>query len=288
MYIIKTSKGNQTFSWKRLFRELVSDHVFESAATLSYYFLFSVFPLTILINAALSAFPLSEDFSNSISNFIPPQIQTFLSAYLNEISKGNTTTMLIVGTVLTMYSLGKAVKTLKRKIRQIYFNKKSGSFFWEWVISSVFVLLFLGSFYFTLILLVAGNYIFQWLFQHVPALQNVLSFIMDLRYAAVSAYLFFVIFGVYYVFPGIRQKKREVLPGTLFALSAWILTSWIFSFYVERLANYATLYGSLGTIIMLLTWLFLINCVLLLGAHVNANFRFSKDEKNDSNNAMLH
>jgi len=76
--------------------------------------------------------------------------------------------------------------------------------------------------------------------------------------------------GIYYILPGVKQKKRDILPGTLFAMISWVFMSWLFSFYVEKMSSYTPLYGSLGTIIALLTWLFLVNLILLLGARINS------------------
>jgi membrane protein len=132
-----------------------------------------------------------------------------------------------------------------------------------------------------LILLVSGGHILTWILKNIPQLDHIVNLILLLRYAVLTAYLFFVLFGLYFILPGTRQRVRDALPGTLFALSSWILTSWAFSFYVDRLADYATIYGSLGTIIMLLSWLYLINMILLLGAHINATFRIQKDSYND-------
>lgn len=281
MHIISTEKKNKG-TLSRLFQFLFSDHIFESAATLSYYFLFSVFPLTILVSAAFSTMHLENTDLSFLSNIIPSQIVSLLSHYLEEISVGNTASLIIIGLLLTFYSLGKAVQTLKRKFRIAYKSTVYGKFWREWSMSTVFVFLMLSSFYATLILAVAGNHIIHWLLTVFPFLSDVLPSIQFLRYAVLTAYLFFVLFGLYYILPGVRQKKRDVLPGTLFALTAWLVTSWGFSYYVDRFADYSSLYGSLGTIIILLTWLFLINVILLIGVYINAiNFRDKETENHD-------
>ncbi len=278
MHIIKTSHKKKGAFWSPFFSHLFKDHIFESSATLSYYFLFSIFPLAIFVSAAFATLHLSPETMSAMNNIIPEPILAILSSYLREISLGNPPTLMITGVVLTLYSMGKAIQTMKRKLRNFYGYSSKAASFKDGIISFVFVLLIQVSFYATLILIVAGNYILSWVLDFAPQLAELLPSIHLFRIFVVTAYLFFVLLGLYWILPGIQQKRRDVLPGTLLALSGWVLMSWIFSFYIDRTSDYATLYGSLGTIIALLTWLFLINFILLLGGSLNS-FLFLRNKK---------
>lgn len=269
MQIIKTEKQKR-FPHSILVKRLYQDHVFESAASLSFYFLFSVFPLAIVVSAALSTLNISHEDLDVLARIIPSQIVQVIFQYLGEITPTRTVTLILTGIGLTFYSLGKAIQTLKRKFRIAYGNSGTGSIIREWIISCVMVLLMLSSFYLTLILVVIGTHLIHWLDVSVVSLSDFMPIIQTFRYVILTAFLFFVLFGLYYLLPGRKQKMRDVLPGTLFSLSAWVLSSWAFSFYVDRIADYATVYGSLGTIIMLITWLFLVNVILLIGAYINS------------------
>lgn len=269
MHVIKTDQKKESF-WKIFFKQLSSNHIFESSATLSYYFLFSVFPLIIFISAAFSMLHISPDQLTYLSRIIPEQIVNVFQGYLREITLGNTPTLIIIGSLLTLYSLGKALQTMKRKFRFAYGADPQISWFKEWVVTMIFVFLILFSFYATLILIVTGNNILNNLVSIFPSIGRTRGFIQLFRYAAVTAYLAFVLYGLYYVLPGIKQKARFILPGTFFSLAGWMLISWLFSIYFSYFSNITSLYGSLGTIIALLTWLYLINTVLLVGVNINS------------------
>ena len=278
MHIIRTEYKKESF-WRSFFKHILKNHIFESAATLSYYFLFSVFPLIIFVSATFSTMHISPEKLSYLGRIIPGQILSLLQSYLTEITLGNTPTLITLGSILTIYSLSKALQTMKRKFRLAYEIDPKIHWFKEWFVTLVFVFLILLSFYASLILIVAGNNIYKLLIPVFPILQNAQRAVQIIRYAAVTAYLAFVLFGLYFILPGIKQKIRYIIPGTMFSLSAWILTSWIFSFYFNYFANYTTLYGSLGTIIALLTWLFLINTVLLLGTHINSYIYLKLSER---------
>jgi uncharacterized BrkB/YihY/UPF0761 family membrane protein len=67
--------------------------------------------------------------------------------------------------------------------------------------------------------------------------------------------------------PGIA---RRAWPGTLAAMVAWIIVSWVFGSYLGSLSSYAVYYGSVAAVAVLLVWLYLTSLALLLGAEVNA------------------
>ncbi len=64
--------------------------------------------------------------------------------------------------------------------------------------------------------------------------------------------------------------KRRVFPGAILTVVLWAATSTLFSFYVGRIASYATLYGNLATVAIALLWLWLASIALLVGGEVNA------------------
>jgi membrane protein len=67
-----------------------------------------------------------------------------------------------------------------------------------------------------------------------------------------------------------QARWRWITPGSLFAALAWLLLTLLFSFYVTTVTDYNTTYGSLGTVIVLLTWIYLSAYALIVGAELNS------------------
>lgn len=88
--------------------------------------------------------------------------------------------------------------------------------------------------------------------------------LLTLAAAAVAATL--------YRFAPSREHARWVwiTPGSLFAAVAWLLLTLAFSFYVTTITDYHATYGSLGTVIILLTWIYLSAYALVFGAELNS------------------
>ena len=62
---------------------------------------------------------------------------------------------------------------------------------------------------------------------------------------------------------------KNIWPGTLFSLAAWMVVSGLYSYYANHFSHYSLLYGSIGAIIVVLIWLNLTAVTLILGAEVN-------------------
>ncbi|MEM8552781.1 MAG: YihY/virulence factor BrkB family protein, partial [Pseudomonadota bacterium] len=87
--------------------------------------------------------------------------------------------------------------------------------------------------------------------------------------------LFFIVMAgaaaIYRIGPSRRPAKlRWVMPGALAAATGWIAASTLLSWYLSNIANYTLMYGSLGTIIALMFWLYISVYILMTGAWLNA------------------
>lgn len=75
---------------------------------------------------------------------------------------------------------------------------------------------------------------------------------------------------MYYFGPNRKQRWRNVWPGALLATAFWLLTTQAFTWYVRNLANYNVLYGSIGGVIAMLVWMYLLSAIALFGCEFNA------------------
>lgn len=90
-------------------------------------------------------------------------------------------------------------------------------------------------------------------------------------------------FALIYRFSLPRNAKldlslREALPGAVFTTLGWILSSNIFSYYVNNFGNYSNTYGSLVGVILLIIWLYLTSLLIILGGELNGSYKYLKDD----------
>ncbi|WP_288157567.1 YihY/virulence factor BrkB family protein, partial [Faecalibaculum rodentium] len=67
-----------------------------------------------------------------------------------------------------------------------------------------------------------------------------------------------------------RVPFKTLLPGIVFSIIAWVISSIAFSFYVENFGDYSVIYGTLGAFVILLLWLYLTGLIFLAGSEINA------------------
>lgn len=107
------------------------------------------------------------------------------------------------------------------------------------------------------------------LFPHAPSillgLGKILSYVLLLLGAAAGAAT------LYRYGPNRDRAKWEwISPGTIFAAVAWLILTLGFGFYVAHFGNYNKTYGSLATVVILVTWMYLSAYVFLFGAELNS------------------
>jgi len=74
----------------------------------------------------------------------------------------------------------------------------------------------------------------------------------------------------YYFLPNVQHRRRFIMPGSIVAVLGWIMASMGFKLYVAHFASYARTYGALGTVVVLLVWLYIGGLTLIVGGQINA------------------
>jgi membrane protein len=150
-----------------------------------------------------------------------------------------------------------------------------------WKVRGMAMLLVVGLSLFMIaatVLLIFGPQLGSW-FANGVGLGDIFALTWNIARWPVSIVL--LMFGLallYYFAPNAKQPWRWITPGAVVAVIGWIITSLGFSFYVNNFASYNATYGSIGTVIVLLTWLYLIGVFILIGGEVNAAFDYAAGE----------
>ena len=91
-----------------------------------------------------------------------------------------------------------------------------------------------------------------------------------LRWPVILILVMTAVAAIYYFAPDVDQSWKWITPGSVLAVILWILISLGFSYYVNNFGSYDKTYGSIGAIIVLLTWMYVSGFVILVGGEINA------------------
>jgi membrane protein len=131
----------------------------------------------------------------------------------------------------------------------------------------------------SVIFVILGNTILYFVFQYVK-----LDFLTRMAFFAlrwvVVVLLFYTLFSTIYRYGSSTRRKIPFFnSGAMLATFLSILTSWGFSFYVDNFGNYNALYGSIGTLVVLMIWIQLNCMILLIGFELNAGIVVLRDQR---------
>lgn len=106
----------------------------------------------------------------------------------------------------------------------------------------------------------------------LPELSGVTHFVIKMLFLAGAAAAVALLLAIIYRYGPNRPDApwRWITPGSALATVAWLAATAGFGFYVSNFGNYNATYGSLGAVIVFLTWLYLTAYIVLLGAELNA------------------
>jgi len=251
-------------------RRYFSDNISKSGAQFAYFFLFSFFPLLIFINALIGLLPIElSDIAIITDGVIPYEISNLVSDYFTYLASFNSAGLLLTGLILTLYFLAKAVSSLIFSISGIYHTTKKRHPVAQFFLTTLFTALMLIAIFFALILLIVGRSFLTWVGTYIDISHASVAAWNILRFILLAAFFLLFLLVAYTILPNTPLRLRDALPGALFAMLAWVCVSIGFSYYVENMARYSLLYGSLGAVIVLMLWIYLTGIILILGSEVN-------------------
>ena len=109
---------------------------------------------------------------------------------------------------------------------------------------------------------------------------------MIIQYPLAFTMLVGIMWMIYYFLPNLRQKKSRVLVGAVIASVLWIAVTLGFRAYVVNFASYNKTYGTIGAVIILLTWMYLTMLVILVGGELNAEIHHGTGAVRPRRNAV--
>jgi membrane protein len=101
------------------------------------------------------------------------------------------------------------------------------------------------------------------------------------KWIIIIALIFFAISFLYYLAPAKKTKWRFISAGSSLATILFIISSLGFSYFVNNFGKFNTLYGSIGTLIVILLWLYFNSISLLIGFELNASIKSANIIKED-------
>lgn len=271
-------------------KELQRVDLFMRANAIAYSFFLSLFPsimalftlIPLLKRYFLKYLPAGEDFETylqaEIQKIMPGVAGDRLFNFIEDITSNPRVGLLSIGFVMAIFFASNGMLMLMRGFDKSYaitYKQRNAIYKRLIAIGLTFQLGFLIII--SVVLIIIGNYLIN-LFTDLVGLDQFSKIILNVLRWIIVISLFYISIATIYRFGAATKRKFKIFtPGATFATIGCITASVAFSAYVNNFNTYNELYGSIGTIIVIMLWLQLNGLVLLIGYELNASIAVNRD-----------
>jgi membrane protein len=263
----------------RTWRAIFLDRIFGHAAELGFYFLFALFPTlfcasSILGLAALSARQFYDRLLDYLALVIPTAALGAVLQTFNETNAAASSGKLTFGLIAAVWSASVGISAVQDTLNDVYKVDDRRSYFIARICAIALTVALTIIVTVGLASLLGGDFLAA--LAHRTIRQDLLAAAaaITLRVAgwfAATAFLALSFAVIYYWAPDLKTRRWHWLtPGGAIGITGWLLCSLGFRVYIHYFHSYSLAYGSLGAVIVLLTWFYITGLMLLLGAEINS------------------
>ena len=248
-----------------------NDDIFALGAQLAYYLMLSFFPFLIFLMTVVGFSHLdSADILDGLRAILPNNVFSLVDVTVVEIVETQNAGLLGASIVLTIWSASSGFRAVIKGLNKAYNIKASRSFIKRSFVAIIFTLALVMLIMLTLAMMVFGEIIGKYILAIFP-FKSVIAYIWNISRYLIVVFMMILIFACIYRYTQARKISwREVYPGAIVSTLGWIIVSLGFSYYINNIANYSRLYGSVGAVFVLMTWLYITSMILILGAEFNS------------------
>jgi len=261
---------------KAVGKAIWADNILTIAAAVAYNFFFSIFPLLLFAAPLLALVGNKQQLFNWIldqmAGSVPPAAYTLLAGVARDVVFApNAPGLVSIGAVLTLYSASNIFGSLMGALNIAYHVKNDRRPWWKQrLIQLGMVVVAGGLMTLAAAVMIAGPNIVDTVarFTHLDSLTK--WGWMILQYPLAAAFLVSAFWLMYYILPDFPQHKRQILVGAIIAATLWVIATTLFRLYVVNFTTFNKAYGTVGAVLLLLSWMYYSMVVVLAGGELNA------------------
>ncbi|WP_126972825.1 YihY/virulence factor BrkB family protein [Gynurincola endophyticus] len=265
----------------------------ERAAAISYNFIMAIPPTCLFFFTLIPQLPfvnnqaLQRQIRSLITDMIPaPEYNAQIINFIDTFFESSRVGLLSFGFLLLIFFASNGMMGIMRSFNKEYIGFQKRTDFQARLAAIKLTFILLGLLFLTLLLLSLQGFVLRWLGIEQEWLIALIKFS---RWIFILALVFYAIAFIYKFAPAIPKKWKLSSPGAILATTLCILATLGFSLFVNNFGKYNALYGSIGTIIVLMTIIYINSLVLLIGYELNISIHSLKTiaqqrEKQESQN----
>ena len=270
---------------KVLINKLIQFDIDVRAAAVAFNFTLAIFPSIIFMFSLIPYIPLEhldDKIINLLSNVMPEGIFKEAKNTIVEIVSKPQGGILSLGFIFALYASTSGVMALMRAFNTADRIVERRGFIKARLIAVMINFLLTFVLVLAILVLIVGRLSVDFLFDEGILNRDITFYtIQFLSYLVIFLVFFIAISIIYYFAPASHTRWKFVNTGSITASILTILITNLFSYYLSNFASYNRLYGTIGTFIALMVWLYLVAMILIVGFEINASIQETNDNDDD-------
>ena len=253
------------------------------ASSLAFNFFLAFFPSIIVFFTLIPYIPISgfqETLMEILSNILPPSTNAATFNTLEDIINNQRGGLLSIGFILALYFSTNGMSSLIQAFNSSYHIRENESILKHQLLSIILTIILSALVFLTIILIIFGKAAILYLIEYEIISQNQITLLNIAKWVILTFMLFIGITTIFNFGHSIKSRTKIFSPGALLATLFIILTSVVFSYYIDNFSQYNKIYGSIGTLIIILLWIYFNAIILLIGFELNASIINAKKNLN--------
>jgi membrane protein len=268
------------------YRGLVEGAITTRASSLAFNFFLAFFPSIIVLFTLIPYIPVDgfqETLMDILMNILPPSTNDITLETLDDIINNQRGGLLSLGFVLAIYFSTNGINSLIEAFNASYHISKTESILKQRFLSLIITFTLTIILIFTIALIIFGQFIINYLIEYEFINSNEKILFNLAKWFILISMLFLGISTIFNLGPSLKNKWRTFSPGAIFSTVFIIVTSLGFTYYIDNFGQYNKIYGSIGTLIIILLWIYFNAIILLTGFEINASIINAKKKLNNLN-----
>lgn len=267
------------------FRGIVEGNITDRAASVAFSFFLALFPGIIFLFNLIPFFPI-EGMENEVfytfQRVLPPDTYDAARSTIDDILNNKRTDLLSFGFLFALVFATNGINSLISNFNNTIHQLDTRGFFKQQLVSVSLTIVLSFLFLLGLTIIIFSSTVINGLLDFFR-LEAVSPFIIEsTRLILMLSVVLFAIALMYNFGPSKGRQWRFISPGSILATFLIVITSVGFSFYVSNFAQYNKLYGSIGTLMIIMLWIYINAIVLILGFELNASIASLKNQQQQS------
>jgi len=262
--------------------ETQKDNLTTRANSVAYSLFIAIFPAIIFLFTLLPLIPIIQDYTlmlnENTKDLLPKSTHDYIFNIIHDLTSIKREGLLSIGFILSLFFSSNGMLTLMSGFDKSYnhtFTQRG--YFKKRLIAIVLTVVLAVLFIISIVLLVLGGQLFEWLDASFVLPQwFIFIFSAAFRWGASILLIYTGISLIYQYGPSMYRKSRFINIGAITATIFFLIVTFAFSFVVNNFSRYNEIYGSIGALIVTMLWFQINSFILLVGFELNASLAVNK------------